>query len=203
MTNSAVPVAPNASKRAALAAGLAFLEGSASLDWEVRDLCAWFREHLVGPGYMMTPLMVTEPSAGTVPLYGHTPACPCTLRRILAAARTHVLGALRGLIASPVDDRFLAASIFAGCVRRERVRGVTEWRPRPDRTKQLSGIVLGLFAVDVLSHREIYDQLLSVCDTCDRVTFHEGARRSCVEHQPHASGFTRSARPEALAMRRR
>lgn len=174
--------------RDALAGGLAFLDGSARPEWAVDDLCHWFTDHLVTPGYMMTPLVVTETAAGTLPLYGHPPASSQNLRGILDAARSRVLTTLRGLIASPADDRFLAEGIFAGRLWRQRVGGLSRWVPRPESTTPLSGVVLSLFAVDVLSHRELYAQLLSVCDVCDHVTFHEGSHRICAEHVPHRSG---------------
>jgi hypothetical protein len=184
------------SNRDALAGGLAFLDGSASPEWGVDDLCRWFTDHLVTPGYMMTPLVVTETAAGTLPLYGQTPASPQGLRRILDAARSRVLTTLRGLVASTVDDRFLAEGIFAGRLWRQRVGGASRWVPRPESTTPLSGIVLSLFAVDVLSHRELYAQLLSVCDMCDRVTFHEGSHYICAEHLPHRSGTIRKVTAE-------
>jgi len=183
--------AGTSANREALIAGLAFLEGSAAPGWSVGDLRAWFSEHLIRPGYMMTPLLVTEPSAGTVPLYRQLPASTRTLQMILVAARSRILSALRGLTDSPQDDRFLTASIFAGRVSRQRVQGASRWVARPEPTMPLSGVVLSLFAVDALSHREIYNQLLSVCDTCNRVTFHDGGRRSCPEHMLHMSGFIR------------
>jgi hypothetical protein len=175
---------------------MAFLEGSTRLEWGVDDLCRWFADHLVTPGYMMTPLVVTETGAGTLPLYGHAPASSRELRMILVAARSRVLTTLRGLIASPVDDRFLAEGIFAGRLWRQRVGGASRWVPRPESTTPLSGVVLSLFAVDVLSHREWYARLLSVCDTCDRVTFHEGSHWICAEHLPHRSGTIRKVTVE-------
>ncbi len=184
----ALGIPPN---RDALAGGLAFLDGSARPGWGVDDLCQWFADHLVTPGYMMTPLVVTETGAGTLPLYGHTPASSRELRTILVAARSRVLTTLRGLVASPVDDRFLAEGIFAGRLWRQRVGGASRWVPRPESTTPLSGVVLSLFAVDVLSHRELYAQLLSVCDVCERVTFLEGSHRICAEHLPHRSGTIR------------
>jgi hypothetical protein len=181
--------------RPALAAGLAFLEGSAA-GWGVRDLCAWFSEHLIEPGFMMTPLEVTEMPAGTLPLYG-SPVDPGRLRRLLMAARIRVLTQLRGLSGTPPDDRFLTTAIFAGRVWRQRVHGQSRWVPRPEPAMPLSGIVLSLFAVDALSNRELYGKSLSVCDACDRVTFNDGWHRSCPEHMPHESGIMRRVRVEA------
>jgi hypothetical protein len=201
---SAAPVPPGPSAivgREALLAGLDFLEGSTSPAWDVRGLRDWFDRHLVATGCMLSPVLVNEPSAGTVALYSsgaQALASQSSLPRVLTAARIRVLSALRGLIASPVDDRFLAAAIFAGRVRRRRVGERSQWVARPESTAPLSGIVLSLFAVDILSHRDVYDRGLCVCDVCNRVTFQDAAfrRRACPEHQAHVSGFTRAVRPK-------
>jgi hypothetical protein len=62
---------------------------------------------------------------------------------------------------------------------------------------RLSGIVLSLITVDILTHREEYDHHLCVCDACGRVSFQERpvSRRTCPEHPAHVSGFTRSVVP--------
>lgn len=64
---------------------------------------------------------------------------------------------------------------------------------RPEPTATLSGTVLSMFAVDVLSNREIYDRAFCLCDACDRVTFQYDARQrtSCPDHQPASSGLMR------------
>lgn len=89
-------------------------------------------------------------------------------------------------IATPSDDRFLRASIFLGRVRRED----GHWVARPEPTAPLSGIVLSLFAVAILSERAFYDRQMCVCDVCGRVSFDAapGARRACSVHVPRASG---------------
>jgi hypothetical protein len=182
--------------RPELLAGLAFLEGSRSPQWGVSGLCTWFDEHLVQTGSMMTPIVVTELSAGTVALHGassHGLASQSHLPKILIAARIRVLTALRGLLASPTDDRFLTAAIFTGRIRRLRVDGENRWVVRPEPTATLSSTVLGLFAVDVLSNREMYDRAFCVCDVCDRVTFEFTARQRacCPEHRSATSGVIR------------
>jgi hypothetical protein len=189
MASSLALVAPLSTNRDALAGALAFLEGSAAPGFGVDELSAWFEEHLVATGAMRTPLLVTEPSAGTVALYESRPPPAETVARIVVAARSRVVTALRGLLATPMDDRFLAAAIFAGRVSRQRAKGSARWVARIESTTPLSGVVLSLFAVDVLTHRDIYDNLLSVCDTCNRVTFDDVARRSCPAHTPHESGI--------------
>ena len=187
-------------RRAALVAGVAFLDASATPGWGVRGLRDWLTEHLVEPGHMRPPIVITEASAGSITLHGsgqEAQASQSALPRVLAAARIRVISALRGLIASPTDDRFLAAAIFAGRVRRRRVQSANEWVPQPETTAPLSGVVLSLFAVDILANREEYDRRLCVCDVCNRITFNDGElrRKSCPDHMPHLSGFTRRVTP--------
>lgn len=182
--------------RPELLAGLAFLEGSRNHHWGVAGLREWFDEHLVKSGAMMPPVVVTELSAGTVALHGassHGLASQSNLPRILIAARIRVLAGLRGLLASPTDDRFVAAAIFTGRVRRLRVSGENRWVVRPEPTATLSGTVLSMFAVDVLSNREIYDRAFCLCEVCERVSFQSSARTrtSCPEHLPSSSGLIR------------
>ena len=182
--------------RPELLAGLAFLEGSRNHHWGVAGLRDWFDEHLVKTGAMMPPVVVTELSAGTVALHGassHGLASQSNLPRILIAARIRVLAGLRGLLATPTDDRFVATAIFTGRVRRLRVAGENRWVVRPEPTATLSGTVLSMFAVDVLSNREIYDRAFCLCEVCERVSFQYSSRKrtSCPEHLPSASGLIR------------
>jgi hypothetical protein len=59
-----------------------------------------------------------------------------------------------------------------------------------------------MFAVDVLSNREIYDRAFCLCDACERVTFQYSARKrtSCPDHLPPSSGLMRKVTldPERL-----
>jgi hypothetical protein len=195
-TATEMPVRGAPEHRPPLVAGLGFLEASATPGWGVRGLRDWFTEHLVDPGHMRAPIVITEPSAGSIMLHGSgesAAASQAALPRVLAAARIRIISALRGLIASPADDRFLAAAIFAGRVRRRRIHTESQWVAQPEPTAPLSGVVLSLFAVDVLTHREEYDRRLCVCDICNRITFNDGElrRKSCPDHQPQVSGFTR------------
>lgn len=182
--------------RAALLAGLSFLDASRDAAWDTLGLRVWFDEHLVQPGSMMAPVVVTEIATGTVALHGSSSqglASPSKLPKVLMAARVRILSALRGLLASPTDDRFLMTAIFTERVQRVRIDGENQWVVRPEATATLSSIVLCLFAADVLSHRELYDRALCICDVCDRVTFDAGAtkRTSCPAHLPALSGFIR------------
>jgi hypothetical protein len=200
VTAAQFPAQVGPKNRAEIVAGLAFLDASAVPSWGIEGLRDWFTQHLVEPGYMSAPILVNEPSAGSVTLHGsgaESLTSRSNLPRLLAAARIRIMSALRGLIASPADDRFLAAAIFAGRVRRRRVFGENRWVAQPEPTAPLSGIVLSLFAVDVLSHRDEYDRHLCVCDLCNRITFQESAlrRKSCPDHPPHESGFIRRVTP--------
>jgi hypothetical protein len=200
VTASAFPAQKGARPRRALAAGLEFLDASAAPGWGVRGVRDWFAEHLVEPGLMRPPTVLAEPGAGVVSLHesdAKTLTSSANLSRLLAGARIRIISALRGLNASPTDDRFLSAAIFAGRVQRLRTVSESHWVPQPEPTAPLSAIVLCLFAVDVLSHRDEYEKRLSVCDVCDRVTFQDGAlrRNSCPDHLSHMSGFTRRVTP--------
>ena len=179
-------------------AGTAFVEGAASESWGIHGLRTWFQEHLVDAGHMAPPISVHEAPIGTVTLYprGAGPEGPqARLPTLLASARATVLGALRGFLAVPTDDRFVTAALFSGRVRRATVggrrSGAACWVPRPEPAGSLSAVVLSVFAIDVLTHRERYERELCVCDVCGRVAFQEGAlrRRSCSEHSTRASGF--------------
>lgn len=193
-------------QRAELLAGQAFLEGSNNPAWGVAGLRAWFAEHLAASGWMMTPVLVSEPGAGSVALHGssaHGIASHGNLPQILLAARARVLSALRGLSAFASEDRFLSAAIFSGRVRRMRVGGASQWVIRPEPNATLSDIVLAVFAADVLSNREIYDSGLCVCEVCSSVTFQEGAqeRRRCPKHLPSISGMMRKVELDQETLR--
>lgn len=105
------------------------------------------------------------------------------LLRLAEASRQKVVATLRALLAATPDDRFVSAAIYAGRVTRE--DGV--WRPCLREHEPLSDWVLALFAVDALEHRADYDDLLSVCDACDVVSFHETkTRHFCAAHSKNA-----------------
>lgn len=196
-----LPSQSGAQPRRALRAGLDFLHVSAAPGWGIRGVRIWFAEHLVTPGYMRAPFVLTEPGAGSVSLHesgADALTSSALLPRVIAIARIRVIASLRGLLASPTDDRFLSAAIFAGRVKRLRVQGASQWVPQPELNAPLSGVVLSLFAVDALTHRDEYDKRLCVCDACDRVTFQDGAlkRKSCPDHLPQVSGLIRCVTPK-------
>lgn len=199
------PAGATSTDRAELAAALSFLDASRDPAWDVVGLRRWFDEHLVQAGWMMTPMVVTEVGAGTVPLHGQSSqgvASQSKLPKVLGAARKLVLAALRGLVASPSDDRFLMAALFTGRVQRTRANGVTRWVVRPEPTATLSSVILGLFTADILPHREMYDRSLCICDACDRVTFEADAARTmaCPDHRPSSSGFIRKVTAPELEL---
>lgn len=199
-----LPHLPAAGERSGLLAAVTFIEDAASGSMTVRDLREWFDKHLVAPGVMPRPTMVTEPSAGSVPLNPSGTMMGLaeqSVQKVLLTARGRVVAALRGLIASPIDDRFLAGAIFAGRVRRRRIIDTNQWVAHPEPTAPLSGIVLSLLAVDILTNRDEYDHHLCVCDACGRVSFQDRpvTRRHCPEHPAHVSGFTRNVVPRRRA----
>lgn len=185
---SAFPTIPNASSigdRRGLLGGLAFIEGSPT--WNVRSLNEWFEQHVVATGCMPRLAVLTEHPAGYIALRPggfSLDATEAALPRVLELARTRVVTALRGLVSRPIDDRFLTAAIFTGRVRRRMIGGVPRWMARPEPTAPLSGIVLSLLAVDILSNRELYDRELCVCNACGRISFdgRPEARHTCFEH---------------------
>ncbi len=203
-----LPYLGGAAERRALLGGMTFLEVTESGRIDLAGLGAWFDEHLVATGCMPRLSLVMEPPAGTVALRPGTGAmvrANADLPRLITMSRGRVVDALRGLIASPSDDRFLRAAIFLGRVRRED----SHWVARPEVTAPLSGIVLSLFAVAILSERSFYDRQMCVCDTCGRVSFDPlpGMRRACATHLPRGSGVTskaaRSIPPDAAAAPRK
>ncbi|MDC3955892.1 hypothetical protein [Polyangium jinanense] len=160
-----------------LAAALSFLEGVASRRMCREELRSWIDRNLVHTGYMARPWRIQEPLFGALPADKHCsaflPEIPPTdeTAAILVRTRARVVGYLRGLLQSPVDDRFLSAAIFAGRVRRVVVGDSMQWVPRPRSHDILSDIVMSLFVSDILGQREFYAQNLCICDTCGRVRF--------------------------------
>jgi hypothetical protein len=192
-----------ADERAALLAGLTFVEGATS-GWEAADLLGWFETfgpilHRAAP-----PRAVADSGIGAIALapgarIGDKAARIESLPKLLAMTRLRVVFTLRGLLANPADDRFLSAAIFSGRVRRPKDR----WMAQPGDEPFLSDIVLSLFAVDILSHRDFHEQNLCICDVCGRVSFNPSAttRAGCADHVPKsdtASGFQNAGAADDL-----
>ena len=181
------PAFAGGADRAALLAGLTFVEGAIT-GWTARDLVLWFGANAELLGWPGPPSSVTDVSVGSVALQpGLRVASERTARaeelpRLLAMARCKVVQTLRGLFTG--DDRFLKGAIFAGRVRRD--AKASEWLARPRETDLLSDVVLSLFAVDVLAYREFHDTTLCVCDVCGRVSYNPRAtsRDGCSDHIP-------------------
>jgi hypothetical protein len=187
------PARSSALVRPLLGAGLAFMEGAREASFRVEALQTWLQRHLVEPGMMVMPAMVQESGVGTAtldeaPTQAWAASRAIRLGRIVDAARVRCAAQLGGLVARPVDDRFLSATIFAGRVQRASGQRGPSWQPTPQPTDRLSDIVLSIFTADVLTHREEYDAHLFVCQTCGRVGFSQvpagsGAPRDrCDEH---------------------
>lgn len=199
-TQATLPYLGGAEERRALHAGISFLDLTVTPDLHISALADWFDQHVVANGCTPRLSVLLEPPAGSVALRATGAALDRTamdLPRLIATARTRVLGGLRGLIAQPSDDRFLRAAIFLNRVRRDDGK----WIARPEPTAPLSGIVLSLFAVAILSERQYYDHHLCVCDTCGRVSFDPtpAMRRVCALHSPRASGMQRKTPPQSSA----
>lgn len=190
-------------ERSALRAGLSFLEGVAA-GWTRTELVAWIDAELVAPGRMVRPTSVHEVAIGSIALDPTTNAkvaraAPLAeLPKLLAMARSRAVVALRGFVAPAQDDRFLKAAIFANRVERINKDETALWVARLSEKDLLGDIVLSLFTVDILMHRELYERQLCVCDVCGRVSFHPfvTTRVGCPEHIPRSearSGFHRSS----------
>ncbi|MFT3764187.1 MAG: hypothetical protein QM820_01500 [Minicystis sp.] len=176
--------------RPALCAGLSFMDAARSESLGLGDLVTWMRGHLVEPGLMPMPGSVHEPGVGAVPISeapNHAWATSHEQRaaRIVATARVRVAVMLGGLVARPLDDRFLAAAIFAGRVTRMNTEDGRAWLPSPKEGDRLSDIVLACFAADALDHRDEYDDRLSVCEVCGRIGFARDTvlRTRCAQHE--------------------
>ena len=184
------PLGP--AERPPFIAAKVFLDATLTREWTSRSLHDWFDRHLVAAGWMALPHSISEPGAGTVLLHGAGATEPDPrLTALLDTARRTVVTTLRGLLATPADDSFLAAVIYAGRVRRKRLTWGTEWTPHPEPTAPLSAVVLSVLAADILAHRDFYEEQLAICEVCARVVFEEGAaeRRSrCAAHAPPTSG---------------
>jgi hypothetical protein len=192
--NATLPYFGGVGERRALDAGMTFLELTESGQLELAGLADWLDQHVVVTGCMPRLSVVLEPPAGSValrPTLGALARASADLPRILTTARLRVVDALRGLISSPSDDRFLRAAIFLGRVRRQE----GHWIARPEVTAPLSGIVLSFFAVAILSERSFYDRQMCVCDICGRVSFNAapGLRRACASHAPRTSAANHRA----------
>lgn len=185
--------------------GLLFVERVATGNFGPIELGDWIDEHLVSVGRMPRPLRVFQPGVGAFHL--EPPIDPASappqvdLEQLLGAVRARVVAAIRGLIGAPPDDRFLAAAIYNGRVERVKVSEKMAWVARPRVDDALGDIVLSLFAADILSNREVYEQRLCVCEMCGRISFWEGTtvpRWGCAEHKPREtslSGFIRAVVP--------
>ena len=196
-----VPRVAHPSAQGSLMGGLLFVERIATRTFGPLELVEWIDEHLVSLGRMPRPLGVRQPGVGTFllePPADAAAAPQCDLDQLLGAVRTKVVAAIRGLISTPADDRFLAAAIFNGRVERIRVGEKMAWVARPSVDDALSDIVLSLFAAAILTNREVYEQRLCVCEVCGRISFWEGhivPRWGCAEHKPREgklSGFMRA-----------
>jgi hypothetical protein len=177
-----------------IVAALSFIEGTGAGKWGVSELRLWLEEHLIGPGRMARPTSVREPPAGTSLLSASRPwelsreemDSIAALPDILALARSRVVSTIEGFLSVRGDDRFLIRAIREGRVVRRRTGKDGAWGLRASTNAMLSDVVLGLFAVEILSDRERLERSLCVCEHCGRIWVEEDARsrRACYEHPP-------------------
>lgn len=166
---------------------LELLECAVNGSMTVQDLIVWFDEHVVRPGYMAPPTRVFEHGVGTVYL-GATKtrrqSQEVALRRVLEVARKEVCTVLSGMLENPPNDRFLAFLMVTGRIYNAQVNGKPAWRVRPRPDDRLSGILLTLLGVNILSNQRTYYERMSVCSACGRISFRLDTtnRRRCPAH---------------------
>lgn len=188
-----VPVPPRSQPcsgvvvRPALCAGLTFMDVTRGDAMSGADLYRWLRVNIVDPGLGEMPAWIHEAGMGNVALGALGALHPDhegRVARIASTARVRVAITLAGLVASPPDDRFLAAAIYAGRVLRAPSDRGPAWRAAPRPGDRLSDIVLACFIADILEHREEYDAHLCVCEVCSAVSFSDdpALRTRCERH---------------------
>lgn len=175
--------------RQALIGALELLECAANNSMNVLDFISWFDEYLVKPGYMSRPTRAFECGVGTVYLgtsMAKYQGQDATLHRILVAVRQKVSAILSGLLCDPPDERFLTFLLATGRVYNIELKHQRVWRVRGRPDDRLRDIVMSLFASDILANRRIYDQRLSVCNECGRISFRieKKNRERCALHTP-------------------
>jgi hypothetical protein len=175
--------------RQALIGALELLECATSNSMKVQDFISWCDEYLVKPGYMNRPTRAFESGVGTIYLATSMvkhQGQDATLRRILTAVRKKVAAILCGLLNDPPDERFLTFLLTTGRVYNIELKHQRVWRIRGRPDDRLRDIVMSLFAADILTNRRIYDQRLSVCNECGRISFRieMNNRKRCSLHAP-------------------
>lgn len=145
------------------------------------DACAqWMRDTLG-----VAAETVGEHGVGIVPLKGSvTPQRTERFQAIADASRQLVVKTLRGLLSTPQSDGFIAKALYKSKVRRPERGESAKWVPVPASSDTFGELMLLVFLVDILSYRDSYDSRLSICDSCDRITFVErrGVRFGCPQH---------------------
>jgi hypothetical protein len=170
----------NLANRGGLVSALTMLEAIQSQLTGPEGCAEWIRETL---GIRVD--RISEGAAGSVALDGSTaPDRAARFQRLAEAARLEVVRTLRGLLARPQDDAFVARALYEQRVQRETRGRTVVWVPRPTGDDKLSTLLLLLFIVDILGNRDGYDSRLSICDDCGRLSFVERrtARFGCSRH---------------------
>ena len=160
-----------------------FMEAACDGTMRRLDMVAWMDRFLVAPGWMPMPATVYEPSVGTSALMDDLGA---SFGKVVGAARVRTAAQLGGLALGSAGDGFVGAALRDGHVQRARALHGPGWRPSLRGDEALGDIVIALFVVDILDHRDLYAKSLAVCDVCGRVSFAGPStpRRRCDRHPP-------------------
>jgi hypothetical protein len=155
-------------------AALGFLANAR--DWSKRDLAEWlqdsYRPLVIGAPKVQRKL---TPAYGTPVSIAPSPAVsPAELTGILENAHWEILRALRDLQAAPssldAGRAFIASNVVTRCIDDN---GVAGWVAVSHRSSRLAERVMSLFAADFLARPWDYEYDLTICETCENVSFTE------------------------------
>lgn len=152
-------------RQALMIAGMGFLDGVSKVS-SVGSLSSWLTWDIAISGWAPPWDVVREPGCDPIVLASHEDgACA---RSLIHMARLHVVAALRQLRDRPSDD--LALSLIAKGLlqRRPDSRG---WVPWVTSDRNLSELVLALFAAAWLGDAEAFAARICLCTECDGVSF--------------------------------
>lgn len=161
-----------ADRQALMIAAMGFLDGVSKVS-SVGSLKSWLTWDIAISGWAPSWDVVREPGCDPIALASH-PDDACA-RSLIHMARLHVVAALRSLRDRPTDD--LALSLIAKGLlqRRPDSRG---WVPWVTSDRNLSELVLALFAAAWLGDADALAARICLCTECDGVSF-----------APHATGL--------------
>ncbi|MFO0612888.1 MAG: hypothetical protein U0414_09885 [Polyangiaceae bacterium] len=163
-------------RTAYMIAAMGFLDGVSKVS-SMTALGAWLSGDIVANGWASPWHEVREAGCSPVGL----DARGAEGRMLIQMARRHVLAELRAFVNDPSDGLALSL-IQRGCLqRRADSRG---WVPWISSERDLSELVLALFAAAWIGDPEGLAAKLCLCDECDGVSFAPQAtgRRGCPTH---------------------